>query len=117
MSKTAKLELEGNSIELAVIEGTEGEKALDISKLRAQTGYITYDVGLGNTGSCLSDITYIDGEKGILKHRGYTIENLAQKSSFLEVSYLVFFGKMPSSLELEQFKAVFVIPCPMLMVH
>ncbi len=82
MSKTAKLELGESSIELPVIEGTEGEKAVDISKLRAQTGYITYDNGLGNTGSCLSDITFIDGEKGILKHRGYTIENLGRKELF-----------------------------------
>ena len=104
MSKTAKLDLGEGSIELPVIEGTEGEKALDISKLRAQTGYITYDNGLGNTGACLSDITFIDGEKGILKHRGYTIENLSEKSSYLEVSYLVYFGKIPSSQECEQFK-------------
>lgn len=105
MSKTAKLDLGEGSIELPVIEGTEGEKALDISKLRAQTGYITYDNGLGNTGACLSDITFIDGEKGILKHRGYTIENLSEKSSYLEVSYLVYFGKIPSSQECAQFKA------------
>lgn len=101
MSKVAKLDLGDGMIELPIIEGTEAEKAIDISKLRAQTGYITYDNGLGNTGACQSSITYIDGEKGILKHRGYTIENLAQKSSFLEVSYLVFFGKLPSASELK----------------
>ena len=88
MAKTVKLDLGETSIELPVFEGTEGEKAIDISKLRATTGYITYDNGLGNTGACISDITFIDGEKGILKHRGYTIENLSEKSSFLEVSYL-----------------------------
>lgn len=108
MSKTAKLELGENSIELPVIEGTEGEMALDISKLRAQTGYITYDNGLGNTGSCLSDITFIDGEKGILKHRGYTIEDLAANSSFLEVSHLVYFGKLPSEAESKELKAKIV---------
>lgn len=105
MSKSAKLELGEKTIELDIIEGTEGERALDISKLRAETGFITYDLGLGNTGSCLSEITFIDGEKGILKHRGYTIENLCEKSSYLEVSYLVVNGKLPSTSELEEFTA------------
>lgn len=105
MAKTVKLDLGETSIELPVFEGTEGEKAIDISKLRATTGYITYDNGLGNTGACISDITFIDGEKGILKHRGYTIENLSEKSSFLEVSYLAYFGKLPSASELDGLKA------------
>lgn len=105
MSRSAKLDLGEKQIELPVIEGTEGEMAIDISKLRAQTGYITYDNGLGNTGACLSDITFIDGEKGILKHRGYTIENLCEKSSFLEVSYLLFHNKVPSKDELNKLKA------------
>ncbi|MCO4755500.1 MAG: citrate synthase [Bacteriovoracaceae bacterium] len=105
MSKTAKLDLGDKTIDLPVIEGTEGEMAVDISKLRAQTGYITYDNGLGNTGSCLSDITYIDGEKGILKHRGYTIENLAAKSTFLEVSHLVYAGNIPSKEECDALKS------------
>jgi citrate synthase len=103
MSKTAKLELGDQSIELPVFEGTEGEKALDISKLRAQTGYITYDNGLGNTGACISEITFISGEKGILKHRGYTIEDLSANKSFLEVSYLVNFGTLPNADELQSF--------------
>jgi citrate synthase len=103
MSKTAKLDLGDKSIELPVIEGTEGEKAVDISKLRAETGYITYDNGLGNTGACISEVTFISGEKGILKHRGYTIEDLSANKSFLEVSYLVNFGKLPSSDELKTF--------------
>lgn len=103
MSKSAKLELGEKTIELDIIEGTEGERALDISKLRAETGFITYDNGLGNTGACLSNITFIDGEKGILKHRGYTIENLCEKSTFLEVSYLVVNGKLPDSNELAEF--------------
>jgi citrate synthase len=105
MSKTAKLTLEDQTIELPVIEGTEGEKAVDISKLRGTTGYITYDNGLGNTGACLSDITFIDGEKGILKHRGYLIEDLCENSSFIEVAYLVVNGSLPSDSELTTFKA------------
>lgn len=104
MSKVAKLNLGESEIELPIIEGTEGERAIDISKLRAETGHITFDSGFGNTGSCLSDITFINGEKGVLKHRGYTIENLSDKSSFLEVSYLLFFNKMPSSQELVTLK-------------
>ncbi|MFT6632933.1 MAG: citrate synthase [Bacteriovoracaceae bacterium] len=104
MSKVAKLQLGEKEIELPVIEGTEGEKALDISKLRGETGFITFDNGLGNTGACISDITFIDGEKGILKHRGYTIENLCEKSSYLEVSYLLFHNKLPSSDELLNLK-------------
>jgi len=105
MSKTAKLDLGDSTIELPVIEGTEGEKAIDISKLRAETGYITYDVGLGNTGSCVSDITFISGEKGILKHRGYTCEDLAANSNFVEVSYLVVNGNLPSEAEAKEFTA------------
>jgi citrate synthase len=105
MTKTAKLDLGDQSIELPVIEGTEGEKAVDISKLRAQTGYITYDLGLGNTGSCLSNITFISGEKGILKHRGYTCEDLSANSTFLETAYLVINGNLPSADELGAFKA------------
>ena len=104
MSKSAKLELGESTIELPIIEGTEGERAVDISKLRGQTGFRTYDNGLGNTGACLSDITFIDGEKGILKHRGYSIENLSEKSSFLEVSFLLFHNKMPANDELSKLK-------------
>ncbi|MAX66152.1 MAG: citrate synthase [Halobacteriovoraceae bacterium] len=104
MSKSAKLILGENEIELPIIEGTESEKAVDISKLRGQTGFITFDNGLGNTGACLSNITFIDGEKGILKHRGYLIENLCEKSSFLEVSSLLYTGKLPSKTELENLK-------------
>ena len=105
MSKTAKLDLGDQSIELPIIEGTEGEKAVDISKLRSATGFITYDLGLGNTGSCLSDITFISGEKGILKHRGYTCEDLAANSTFIETSYLVINGSLPSKDELSAFSA------------
>ena len=103
MTEKATLTLEGKSIELPVISGTEGEKAVDISKLRAETGYITYDNGLGNTGSCLSDITFLDGEKGILKHRGIVLEEWAEKSSFRELSYALAYNKLPTQSEFEQF--------------
>ena len=105
MSETAKLNLGEETIELPIIIGTEGEKAVDISKLRASTGFITYDSGLGNTGACKSEITFIDGEKGILKHRGYSIEDLCENSTFLEVSYLAINGSFPNDAELNDFKA------------
>lgn len=105
MSKSAKLDLGEVQIDLPILEGTEGERAVDISKLRAETGFITYDNGLGNTGACLSNITFINGEKGILKHRGYSIENLCDKSSFLEVAYLLFHNKLPSDSELATLKS------------
>jgi citrate synthase len=105
MSKFAKLDLGDQSLELPVIEGSEGEKALDISKLRAQTGYITLDEGYVNTGSCQSGVTFLNGEKGILKYRGYPIEQLADHSNFLEVSYLLLHGNLPSESEYETFKA------------
>ena len=105
MSDTAELKLPGQSIQFPIVTGSEGEKALDIAKLRAQTGYITIDPGFGNTGSCLSDITFIDGDKGILHYRGYPIEVLAEKSNFLETSYLLMHGKLPTGSELERFAA------------
>ena len=76
--------------------GTEGEKAVDIGKLRAETGYITYDDGFGNTGSCTSSITFIDGEVGNLRYRGYPIEQLAEKSNFVETAYLIIHGELPT---------------------
>lgn len=104
MSDNAVLTLpDGQSIELPVITGSENEKAIDISKLRAQTGHITLDPGYGNTGSCHSQITFLDGEKGILRYRGIPIEQLAEKSSFVEVAYLVIYGKLPNQKELDQF--------------
>ena len=87
-----------------VIVGTEGEHAVDIRKLRAETGFITYDEGYGNTGSCESAITFIDGEKGILRYRGYPIEELAERSNFIESSYLVIYGELPTPRELEEFR-------------
>lgn len=104
MDETAKIELNGKVYELPVIEGSENEKAIDISKLRDLTGYITMDPGYKNTGACTSSITYLDGENGILKYRGYSIEDLAEKSTFLEVSYLLVFGNLPSKAELTKFE-------------
>lgn len=104
MALTAKVEIEGKVFEYPVIEGSENERAIDISKLRADTGYITIDYGFMNTGSCASAITFLDGEKGILRYRGYPIEQLAEKSNFIEVSYLLVFGKLPNSTELKNFE-------------
>ncbi len=103
MSEIAKLELNGQTYEFPVIQGTENEKAIDISALRAQTGYITIDQGFKNTGSCTSAITFLDGEEGILHYRGYPIEQLAEKASFLEVAYLLIYGKLPTQAELDSF--------------
>ena len=95
--KKAKLILENQEIELDVIKGSESEHAIDITKLRSQTGYITLDPGFANTGSCLSNITFIDGEKGILRYRGYPIEDLAGKVKFTDVAYLLLYGELPSA--------------------
>ena len=104
VSKDAILHLpDGQSIELPVLSGSENEQAVDISKLRSQTGYITMDPGYGNTGSCQSKITFLDGEKGILRYRGIPIEQLAEKASFVEVSYLIIYGKLPNQAELNAF--------------
>ncbi len=94
---------EGRTIKLPVVTGSENERAVDITKLRAETGYITLDSGYANTGACKSAITYIDGEKGILRYRGIPIEDLAEKSSFLETSYLLIYGELPSRTQLEKF--------------
>ena len=94
--KKAKLILENQEIELDVIKGSESEHAIDITKLRSQTGYITLDPGFANTGSCLSNITFIDGEKGILRYRGYPIEDLAGRVKFTDVAYLLLYGELPS---------------------
>ena len=98
--QNAKLILEGKEYELPVVIGTEQEKAFDCQKLRDATGYITMDPGYGNTGACMSAITFIDGEKGILRYRGYPIDELAEKASFLEVAYLLMYGELPTSAEL-----------------
>lgn len=104
MSLKAKLEIDGKSFEYPVIEGSEKEKAIDIGKLRADTGCITIDHGFLNTGSCASAVTFLDGELGILRYRGYPIEQLAEKSSFIEVAYLLNWGVLPSEAELAAFE-------------
>jgi len=103
MSKTAELKLDGKTYQLPVVEGSEKELALDISALRNETGHITLDDGYGNTGSCRSAITFIDGEKGILRYRGIDIAELAEKSTFVEVAHLLIWGKLPTSSELRKF--------------
>lgn len=104
MSEKASITLDGNTVELPVIVGTENEKAIDISKLRDQSGYITLDPGYKNTGSTKSAITFLDGEKGILQYRGYPIEQLAEKATFMEVAYLLIYGELPSKQVLEKFR-------------
>ncbi|HRN99391.1 MAG TPA: citrate/2-methylcitrate synthase, partial [Flavobacterium sp.] len=105
MSKTAIIELDGKRYEFPVIVGSENEVAIDIEKLRAVSGAITLDPGYKNSGVCQSDITFLDGEEGILRYRGYAIEDLADKASFLEVSYLLIFGELPTADQLETFEA------------
>jgi citrate synthase len=102
----ARLELDGKTYELPVVVGSEGERAIDISSLRKDSGYITLDESYGNTGSCVSNITFIDGEKGILRYRGIPIEELAEKSSFVEAAYLLIWGKLPTTEELGTFSAL-----------
>lgn len=103
MSEVARIELNGEVFELPVIEGTEHEKAIDISKLRAMTGYITLDYGFKNTGSTVSGITFLNGEKGILRYRGYPIEQLAEQASFLEVAFLLIYGYLPDEKTFKKF--------------
>jgi citrate synthase len=104
MSKTAILEVNSEKFELPMVMGSENEVAIDISKLRELSGIITLDPGYKNSGSCTSEITFLDGELGILRYRGYSIEDLAEKGHFLEVSYLVIFGELPTATQLEQFE-------------
>lgn len=99
----ARLELDGKQYELPIVVGSEGERGIDISSLRNSTGHITLDDGYGNTGSCVSRITFIDGEKGILRYRGIPIEELAEKSTFVETAYLLIWGKLPTADELKDF--------------
>ncbi len=102
-AQVATITANGKTIDLPIIVGTEGEHAIDIAKLRDQTGMVTFDNGFMNTASCLSSITFLDGENGILKYRGYPIEQLAEKSNFLEVSYLLIYGNLPSEMEMKNF--------------
>ncbi len=103
MSKPAVLKLDDKEYIFPTIEGVENEKAVDFRTLRSTTGYISYDEGYGNTGSCQSEITYIDGEVGILRYRGIPIEQLADKSNFLESSYMILYGDLPTQSELDLF--------------
>ena len=105
MSEFAELNVDGKVYNLPIIEGTEKEKGFDISKLRSESGLITVDTGYKNTGATKSSVTFLDGEKGILRYRGYPIEELAEKSTFLEVAYLLIYGNLPSGQELYDFKA------------
>jgi citrate synthase len=103
MSKSAKLELDGKVYELPTLVGTEGEQAIAISSLRDTTGYVTLDDGYSNTGSCQSAITFIDGERGVLQYRGIPIEELAEKSTFIETAYLLIYGSLPTRAQLRRF--------------
>src|SRR5262245_33332723 len=98
---SATLTFDGRSVELPLVQGTENEHAVTIDKLRQSTGLITLDPGYGNTGACRSAVTFIDGEQGILRYRGYPIEELAEKSTFLEVAWLLMYGELPRAGELE----------------
>ena len=102
-TQKAKLILDEKTYELPIVVGTEGEKAIDITKLRAQTGYITLDEGFANTGSCISKITYIDGEKGKLMYRGIPIEVMAENSTFIETAYLIIYGNLPTRKQMSEF--------------
>lgn len=103
MEKTARLIIDGKTYELQIIEGSAGERAIDISSLRNETGLITLDPGFANTGSCTSSITFMDGEKGILRYRGIPVEQLAEKATFKETAYLLIHGKLPNAKELKRY--------------
>jgi citrate synthase len=103
MSTEAKLELEGKVFNLPTVVGSEGERAVDVSALRNNTNYITLDDGYGNTGSCLSKVTFIDGDRGILRYRGIPIEELAEKSNFIETAYLLIYGSLPNRGQFKHF--------------
>src|SRR5262249_35722729 len=113
MTRTATLTLDDRTIELPVIEGSEGELAVDISRLRDNTGLITLDPGFGNTGACQSAITFIDGETGVLRYRGTPIEQLAERSTFIETSWLLIFGRLPKQDELDRFRERLTFHAPL----
>ena len=107
MAETVKITIDGKMYDLPVVAGVEAEKALDISAFRQKTGYVTLDAGFANTASCKSAITFLDGEKGVLRYRGIPIEELAEKSSFVETAFLLIYGHLPSKDELERFSQGF----------
>ncbi len=104
MGDAVKLQLEGKEVSLPVVVGSEGEKGIDVSRLRADTGFITLDEGYGNTGSTESAITFLDGERGILRYRGYPIETICEQCTFIEVSYLLLYGELPTQEQLDNFR-------------
>ena len=104
MKQTATLSYDDKTVDLPVVTGTEGERGIDIRSLRAATGLVTLDDGFGNTGACESQITFIDGEQGILRYRGYPIEELAEQSVFVETAYLIIFGELPTEAQLTEFR-------------
>ena len=105
MGKSAKIEFNGKSFTFPVITGSENEEAIDINQLRSETGLITYDPGYKNTGHCISEITYLDGENGVLRYRGYSVDELCKKKSFLEVVYLLIYGDLPTKTNLQKLQA------------
>jgi citrate synthase len=109
MPNAAELKIDGKTVALPIVVGTEGEQAIDIRQLRAQTGYVTLDQGFMNTGAVTSEIAFIDGDAGILRYRGIPIEDLAEKSSFVEVSYLLIYGKLPTVDELARFSSLLTL--------
>jgi citrate synthase len=109
MPNAAELKINGKTLELPIVVGTEGEKAIDIRQLRAQTGYVTLDQGFMNTGAVTSNIAFIDGDAGVLHYRGIPIEVLAEKSTFVEVAYLLIYGKLPSEDELSRFSSLLTL--------
>jgi len=113
MANSAQLSIDGKSIDLPILVGSEGEKAIDIRQLRAQTGYVTLDQGFMNTGAVTSNIAFIDGDAGILHYRGIPIEELAEKSNFVEVAYLLIYGKLPNADELSRFSALLTLNSPL----
>ncbi|VAX38242.1 Citrate synthase (si) [hydrothermal vent metagenome] len=113
MGEMAQIILDGKTYEFPVIEGTEKEKAIDITKLRAESSYITIDNGFGNTGACTSAITFLDGEKGILRYRGIPIEQVTENLNFIETSYLLLHGELPSKEDLEKFTKSFIEQMPL----
>ena len=106
MPEKATLIIGDKKIELPILVGSEGERAIDITRLRDQTGLMTYDPSLGNTGVCKSAITFIDGDKGILRYRGIPIEQFTEKPNFVEVAWLLIFGRLPNEDELDHFSSL-----------
>src|SRR5262245_50489693 len=104
MSEVAKLRIGEQNVDLPVVIGTEKEPALDISKLRAQTGFVTLDEGFVNTGSTTSAITFLDGDEGVLRYRGYPVEVIAERCDFIETSYLLIYGELPNAEQLAKFR-------------